>query len=519
MQIDEELKGQLKSHFEKIETPIVLRMSGEPHSRKDQLVQFLQDISSTCDRIELVEVDDENISPLSFAIEVDGQDSGVSFRGIPGGHEFSTLVLAILNASGLGKLPDQMTTQRIEALKGPIKLVSYVSLSCEVCPDVMQALNQMAILHSDFEHQVVDGGAFPAEVTALGLQGVPAVFNGNDLLHSGRISFGDLLQKLSDTFGAEVLAKKTYEPFDIAVVGGGPAGVSAAIYSARKGLSVALLSENIGGQVLETQSIENLIAGDMISGKALAADLYRRLEANQVNILSERRVDRLEVDGDWRVLHLNSGEEIRSRSVLIATGARWRELGIPGESEYLGRGVAFCPHCDGPYFKDKDIAVVGGGNSGVEAAIDLANIAKSVVVLEFLEELKADQVLVDRLNSLSNTRFLTNVASKSIVGDGDKVTGLEYQDRTSNELHTIELDGVFVQIGLLPNSQFVKDTLDCNDFGEIKVDSKGRTSLQRVYAAGDVTNRPYKQIITAMGDGASAALASFEDEIRREGTV
>jgi alkyl hydroperoxide reductase subunit F len=438
---------------------------------------------------------------------------------VPGGHEFTSLVLAILNADGKGKLPDEMILERVKRLKGPIHLRTFISLTCENCPEVVQALNLMALHHPNFSHTMIDGGIKQDEVQRLNIQGVPSVMSGDTLLSSGKTNFVELLTKLESSFGVNEAAaidpaKLDLGRFDVVVLGAGPGGASAAIYSARKGLKTAIIAERLGGQVQDTKGIENLISVKYTEGPQLAAQLFQHISAYDIKLLEHRKV-RSVSEGDIKKIVLESGETLETKSLIIATGAKWRELGIPGEKDYLGRGVAFCPHCDGPYFKGKDIAVIGGGNSGVEAAIDLAGIVKSVTVFEFNAELKADRVLVTKLESLPNVRIVTHARTNRIIGDSSRVTALEYEDRTSGQLRDLELDGVFVQIGLVPNSAFIKDVVQTNKYGEIVIDDKCRTNVPGIYAAGDVTNVPFKQIIIAMGEGAKAGLTSFEDIMLR----
>jgi alkyl hydroperoxide reductase subunit F len=436
---------------------------------------------------------------------------------VPGGHEFTSLVLAVLNADGKGKLPDAGIVRRIKALRGPIELRTYVSLSCTNCPDVVQALNQLALLHGDLRHATIDGAIATEEATRLGIQAVPTVYAGDKLLHVGKSTLAELLEVLEETFG--VVDETHTEPasekkvYDVVVIGGGPAGAAAAIYSARKGLRTAMVAQKVGGQVQETLGIENLVSVTYTEGPRLAADIDKHLRAYPIDLLENRRVERI-VDGESKDIMLKGGEVLSSSAVIVATGAKWRELGIPGEKEYLGRGVAFCPHCDGPFYKGKSVAVVGGGNSGVEAAIDLAGICSHVTLVEFLDVLKADAVLVKKLHSLSNVNVILNARVTEVVGTGDKVTGLKYSERASDEAREFALDGVFVQIGLVPNSGIAKDLVDVNRFGEIVIDARCRTSAAGIYAAGDVTTVPFKQIVIAMGEGAKAALSAFEDRMR-----
>lgn len=516
--LDQDMKEQLKTVFAQIENKIELVYKKSTHQDQASLIEMLNDLTSTSDKISLRPDDDsETLRPPQFKITIQGKDTGISFKGIPGGHEFTSLVIALLNSDSKGKMPDPLLAQRIKKLKGPIEIKTYISLTCENCPDVVQALNQMALLHPQFKHEMTDGAYVQEEITSLGIQGVPSIVVNGKMIHSGRIQLLDLIQKLEETFGIdssikeETAAPKNLGDFDVVVVGGGPAGAAAAIYSVRKGLKTAMIAERIGGQVQDTNGIENLISVVYTEGPQLAAQLNKHITSYPVQMLEHRRVKN--IDKADKVIHLESGEFLKAQSIILATGAKWRELGVPGEKEYMGRGVAYCPHCDGPYYKGKKVAVVGGGNSGVEAAIDLAGIVREVVLFEYNDELKADKVLVDKLKSLPNTSIVTSAKTKSVDGDGQKVHTLVYEDRKTQKDVSIALDGVFVQIGLLPNSQFVKDIVETTKFGEIIIDEKCRTSVPGIYAAGDVTTTPYKQIIIAMGEGAKAALAAFEDRM------
>lgn len=514
--LEQDLIEQVKALFVVLDSDVTLEQDSSDHADQQSLTELLNSIAGCSSRIRVVSSGQSSLIPR-FRIRSGEQSTGIVFAGVPGGHEFSSLILAILNANQKGKMPDEFTMQRIQKLKGPIRLRTVVSLTCENCPDVVQALNQMALLHPDFHHEMVDGALIQEEVERLQIQGVPSIMFGDQLLHSGKIQFLDLLSLLESRFGmvAEDSSSEVRDlgEFQVLVVGGGPAGTSAAIYSARKGLKTALITERMGGQVQDTLGIENLISVPYTEGPKLTAELSRHLSQYPVKILENQRVRSIGKEKLKRI-ELESGLVLQARSVIITTGAKWRELGIPGEKQYLGRGVAFCPHCDGPFYKGKKVAVVGGGNSGVEAAIDLSMIASEVVLFEFNERLKADQVLVDRLNSLPNVQVITSARSHSVVGDGKKVTGLQYEDRKDGEIKTINLQGIFIQIGLIPNSAFLKDTIELTPHGEIKVDSKGRTSEPGIYAAGDVTTTPFKQIIIAMGEGAKAALSAFEDSLR-----
>lgn len=511
--IDASVADQLKEVFGRLDSPVELVYRPCEHAKQEELLSLLQAVADTSPRLTAREAGEPSEVPR-FHVEASGKPTGVSFTGIPGGHEFTSLVLAILHANGKGKLPDAALLDRIRRLRGPVRLRTFVSLSCENCPDVVQALNLMATVHDDFSHEMIDGEFATDEAEALNIQGVPSVLRGDTLLSSGKSNLSDLLSKLESELGVDERSEEAVDlgDYDVVVIGGGPAGAASAIYTARKGLKTAVISDRFGGQLQDTKGIENMISVTYTEGPKLSASLGEHLDQYDVELLEHRRVARVET-GAPLALELEGGETLRTTSLIVATGANWRELGVEGEKDYLGRGVAFCPHCDGPYYKGKDIAVVGGGNSGVEAAIDLAGIVKSVTLLEFMPELKADAVLVEKLESLKNSRVIKNARTRRIVGDGDKVVALEYEDRDTEEVHELELAGVFVQIGLVPNSDFIADILETNEYGEILVDDKCRTSRPGIYAAGDVTNVPYKQIVVALGEGAKAGLAAFEDRM------
>ena len=513
--LDPAILNQLKLVFTRLEHPVVLLAAQSDHEKQGELLEMLQELSSCSPMVELKSADESSEIPR-FWLEYGGQANGVAFSGIPGGHEFSSLVLAILNSDSKGKLPDDALIQRIRRLKGPIMLRTYISLSCENCPEVVQSLNLMAILHPDFSHEMIDGAFAQEEIERLAIAGVPAVYTGDTMLSSGKAGLSELLDKLEAHFGEDEAAPQAEARdlgvYDVTVVGAGPAGVAAAVYTSRKGLKTLVLSDRVGGQVLDTKGIENFISVPYTEGPQLAAQMAQHLEENTIETLKHRRVEKVwrEESSSLSHIELNTRESLQTRALIIATGAKWRELGIEGEKDYLGRGVAFCPTCDGPFYKGKDVVVVGGGNSGVEAAIDLAGIVKSVTVVEFLPELKADEVLVKRLNSLTNTSVIKNARSTRIVGDNQKVTAIEYEDRSTGKLHELRTAGVFVQIGLVPNSQFVAELVETNRYGEIMVDEKCRTNIPGIFAAGDVTTVPYKQIVIAMGEGAKAGLAAFD---------
>lgn len=505
---------QLKGVYQTLENQVDLVIKKSDHANFADLKSLVNDLASTSSKI--VVIDSDESSPLpELAIHYQGKPTGINFVGYPGGHEFTSLVLAILNADGKGKLPDEAILARIKRIKGSVELKTYISLSCENCPEVVQALNLMALYHPDFKHTMIDGGLVQDEIASLGIQGVPSVIKDGKLISSGKTNLMELISKLEHEYGVDDSNNSSKNldlgSFDVTVIGGGPAGASAAIYSARKGLKTAILAERIGGQVQDTKGIENLISVPYTEGPQLAAQLSQHIGEYDIKLLEHRRVKKVINEGKVKKLELESGEFLVTKSLIVATGAKWRELNVPGEKEYLGRGVAFCPHCDGPMFKNKDIAVIGGGNSGVEAAIDLAGIVKSIKLIEFGENLKADTVLVNKLKSLSNVEIITNARTTEVVGDNGKVVAMSFEDRKTNEIKRIDLEGIFVQIGLVPNSSFIKDVVETNKFGEIVVDQKCRTNVQGIYAAGDVTTVPYKQIIISMGEGAKAALTSFED--------
>lgn len=515
--LDTALKEQLKTVFDPLESTIELVYTKASHENHAELEEMLEEVASTSAKIKARQSDQATDAP-EFHIEKDGKHTGIIFKGIPGGHEFSSLILAILNTDGKGKLPDDVLKARIKKLKGPIHVRTFMSLTCENCPDVIQALNQIALIHGNFKHEILDGAYFQDDITALGIQGVPSVIVDEKLLHSGRSQLLELIEKLEKHYGIDESVQseninKDLGEYQVVVVGGGPAGVSAAIYSVRKGLKTAMITEKIGGQVQETKGIENLISVIYTEGPQLSAQLQKHVEEYPIEVLENRRVKDIK-KGTPHHMELESGEFLKAEQIIVSTGAKWKQLGVPGEKEYLARGVAYCPHCDGPFYKGKKVAVIGGGNSGVEAAIDLAGIVGEVVVLEYNDSLKADKILVDKLNSLSNVSVITNAKTQEIKGDGQKANALVYEDRSSEKIINLPLDGVFIQIGLVPSSHFLKDTVELTKFGEIVVDDRGRTSSKGIYACGDVTTTPYKQIVIAMGEGAKAALTAFDDRIR-----
>ncbi len=511
--ITNEILQALKSYTANMQKKVTFVLQTGEHSKRDELVKFLSDFAGVSDQLALEERDTEGTlrSPISFQLEVDGEATGVSFSGIPGGHEFNSLVLAVLQASGTGIKLDEGLKAMIAGVRDELRFEIFISLSCHNCPEVVQALNQFALLNPRISTEMIDGGLFQGLIEERDIQGVPSVYLNGELFANGKVEAATLVDKLIERHPESM---KTPDipvlPLqDVTVIGGGPAGVSAAIYSARKGLKVTLIAERLGGQVKDTMGIENLISVPKTTGPELATALQAHLDQYDINIREHLRVEEI-TSAENKTLKLSSGEEINTRTLILATGARWRELGVPGERENIGNGVAYCPHCDGPFFKGKDVAVIGGGNSGVEAALDLAGIVKSVTIFEFLPELKADQVLVDQLAKRDNISVRTNVATRQITAAGGKVNGIEYENRNSGEVQRQALAGVFVQIGLVPNSQFVEALVETTPWGEIVIDEKCQTSEPGIYACGDVTTVPYKQIVVAMGEGAKASLAAHE---------
>lgn len=515
--LDSGILSQVRDIFASLNDSFTFHLvCGAKHEAAEQMKEFLTDFVSTSEKLSLT-IEQTDDAQLYFSLLKGGNPTRIAYRGIPNGHEFTSLLLAVLNADGKGKnLPDEGIINRIRALKENIRLETYVSLTCTNCPDVVQALQLMALYNQRITHTMIDGGLFEKEVEEKKLQGVPAVFANGKQFHVGRGSLGELLQKLEDTFGSHtgdrsVSASKHY---DVVVIGGGPAGASSAIYSARKGLKVAVVAERVGGQVKDTVGIENLISVPYTTGNELADALRTHMNAYEIDLFENRQIEAIEPADKGNRVKVKGGEAFEAPAVIIATGASWRKLQVEGEAEYIGRGVAFCPHCDGPFYKGKHVAVIGGGNSGIEAAIDLAGICSRVTVFEFADTLRADTVLQNKAKSLSNIEIFTSSQTTRVNGNGEKVTSITVKDRNTNEEREVALDGVFVQIGLIANSMPFKDLLSLTPQGEIAVDGHCRTSMKGIYAAGDVTNVPYKQIIISMGEGAKAALSAFDDRIR-----
>ena len=516
--LDQSILQQVREIFKNLDAHYTFRVIADSHrTETEEMRQFLNDFASCSDHLTCEFNQTFQDNSLEFTLLKDGKETGITFRGIPNGHEFTSLLLAVLNADGKGKnLPDEMICQRIKSLKGAIRLQTYVSLTCTNCPDIVQALNIMALQNPNLTHEMVDGALFQDEVNRLNIQAVPAVYANGEMLHMGRGSLGELLQKLEERFGSEPNEENRpiHREFDVLVIGGGPAGASAAIYSARKGLHVGVVAGRIGGQVKETVGIENLISVPQTTGAQLANDLRSHMNHYPIELFEERSIESTLLQEPHKLVMTRGGETFSAPAVIIATGASWRRLNVPGENEYIGRGVAFCPHCDGPFYKGKHVAVIGGGNSGIEAAIDLAGICSKVTVYEFLDNLKADQVLQKKLFGLPNVEVFTAMQTTEVVGNGEKVTGIRVKNRNTGEEMVHPLDGIFVQIGLAANSAPFREVLDTTPIGEIKIDAACRTNLPGVYAAGDVSSVPYKQIIIAMGEGAKAALSAFDDRTR-----
>lgn len=507
-----EIINALKGYTASMQKNITLVLQAGEHSKRAELKSFLADVAGVSDKIELVERESSNLrSPISFLLEADGEDIGIRFSGIPGGHEFNSFVLALLHASGTEMGIDDSVKTMVSAVKETLDFEVFISLSCHNCPDVVQALNQFAILNPNISSEMIDGGLYQALVQERDIQGVPSVYLNGELFANGKVDAATLLDKLIERFPylKDANAGQSLPLQDVTVIGGGPAGVSAAIYSARKGLKVTMVADRVGGQVKDTMGIENLISVPKTTGPELVGNLTEHMNDYDITLKEHVRVDSIE-KGNIKTLTLSSGEVIKTKTIIAATGARWRELGIPGEKENIGNGVAYCPHCDGPFFKGKDVAVIGGGNSGIEAALDLAGIVKSVTIFEFMPTLKADQVLITQAEKRDNITIIKNAATKQIVAENGKVTAIEYIDRATDEAHSLALAGIFVQIGLVPNSQFMEGVVDMTRYGEIEVDNKCVTSEPGIFAAGDVTTVPYKQIVISMGEGAKASLAAFE---------
>ena len=515
--LDANTKIQLKSYLERATQPIEIVASLDDSAASGQLQSLLKDITDVSPLVNVRESRDDSQRKPSFSINRPGENTGPRFAGLPMGHEFTSLILALLQTGGYPPKVEDAILEQIRALDGDFEFEIYVSLSCHSCPDVVQALNLMAVQNPRIRTTMIDGALFQDEVKARQIMAVPTVFLNGAEFSQGRMSLEEILAKI-DSSGTEREAKKiaAKEAFDVLIVGGGPAGAAAAVYAARKGIRTGVVAERFGGQVLDTMGIENFISVKETNGPQFARALEEHVRAYEVDIMNLQRVKALVPLAASGLIDiaLDSGASLKSKTVILATGARWRNINVPGEQEYKNKGVAYCPHCDGPLFKGKRVAVIGGGNSGVEAAIDLAGIVAHVTLIEFGTELRADAVLQRKLRSLPNVAVHNNAQTTEITGDGQKVNGLTYKDRATGEAHAVPLEGVFVQIGLVPNTDWLKGVVELSAHGEIIVDAKGQTSVPGVFAAGDATTSPYKQIIIAAGDGAKAALSAFDHLIR-----
>jgi alkyl hydroperoxide reductase subunit F len=515
--LDQGLKTQLKTYLENLRHPVELVASLDESAKSAELKALLDDIAEASDKVSIDLTGDDARKP-SFAIRWPGGDERVRFAGLPMGHEFTSLVLALLHVGGHPPRVEPEVIEQIKALDGDFAFETYFSLTCQNCPDVVQALNMMSALNPRIRHVAIDGALFQAEVEARKVMAVPTVLLNGETFDQGRMSVEQILAKLDTGAAARDAAKLAdKQAFDVLVIGGGPAGAAAAIYAARKGIRTGIAAERFGGQVLDTMAIENFISVPHTEGPKVVSGLEQHVRAYEVDVMNLQKAAKLtaaRTEGGLSQVTLENGAVLEARTVILAPGARWRQMGVPGEDQYRNQGVAYCPHCDGPLFKGKRVAVIGGGNSGVEAAIDLAGIVSHVTLIEFDIQLRADAVLQRKLDSLSNVTVITQALTTEVLGDGDKVTGLTYRNRETEAVHTVELEGIFVQIGLIPNTEWLAGSLALTPRGEIEVDAHGRTSSPGIFGAGDATTTPYKQIVMAMGDGAKAALSAFDYLIR-----
>ena len=515
--LDSNIQAQLKAYLERLQRPIELIASLDDRPASVEMRELITEIAALNDKV-TARFDGTDARRPSFQITPLGDDMGVRFAAIPMGHEFTSLVLALLQAGGHPPKVEADVIEQIQGLEGDFVFETYMSLTCHNCPDVVQALNLMAVLNPRIKHVAVDGGLFQDEVEQRQIMAVPSVYLNGQPFGNGRMEIAEILKKVDTGSAARDAAKLSKkENFDMLIVGGGPAGAAAAVYAARKGIKTGIVAERFGGQTLDTLGIENYISVLETEGPKFAAALEAHVKAYDVDIMNGQRVSKLEPaaePGGYISVTLDNGAVLKGRSVILSTGARWKNVNVPGEAEYRNKGVAYCPHCDGPLFKGKKVAVIGGGNSGVEAAIDLAGVVDHVTVVEFADQLKADAVLVNKLKSMPNVDIYTSAQTTEITGDGQKVDGLIFKNRIDGSEHRLPLAGVFVQIGLVPNTEFLKGTVELSRYGEIIIDAKGATNVPGVFAAGDATTVPFKQIIIAAGDGAKAALGAFDHLIR-----
>lgn len=516
--LDASIKEQLNAYMDKLQQPIELVAAYDDSEKSQELKQLLDELEPMSDKISLRTEESEQVRRPSFAINRVGSDIGVRFAGIPMGHEFTSLVLALLQVGGHPPKASQEVIEQVKDLDGDFEFETYFSLSCQNCPDVVQALNLMSVLNPRIKHTAIDGALFQDEVEQREVMAVPSVYLNGKPFGQGRMTLEQIIAKVDTGAEAREAEKlKQKDPFEVLVIGGGPAGSSAAIYAARKGISTGIAAERFGGQVADTMGIENLISVPYTEGPKLVAAMEQHVKEYDVDIMNLQRAEKLipaARKGGYHEVRLANGASLKSRTLVLSTGARWRQMGVPGEEEYRNKGVAYCPHCDGPLFKGKRVAVIGGGNSGVEAAIDLAGIVGHVTLIEFGSEMRADDVLQKKLRSLKNVEIITSGQTTEITGESGKVNGLQYTDRTTGESHHVSLEGVFVQIGLMPNTEWLKGDIELSQHGEIIVDERGETSIPGVFAAGDVTTVPYKQIVISMGEGSKAALSAFDFLIR-----
>lgn len=516
--LDASLKKQLAAYMANIRVPVELLSSLGDGPKSAELATLLDEIAALSDLVSVRRTDDDPRRPSFLIRRASDAAVAVRFAGIPLGHEFTSLVLALLQVGGHPPKTAPELIDQIRALDGDYHFETYFSLSCQNCPDIVQALNLMAVVNPRITHSAIDGGLFQEEVEARKIMAVPTIFLNGEVFGQGRMELEQILAKLdsgAEAKAAEKIAAK--EAFDVLVVGGGPAGAAAAIYAARKGIRVGLAAERFGGQVLDTMAIENFISVSHTEGPKLVAQLEQHVKDYDVDIMNLQRAEKLipaKVEGGLHEVQLANGASLKARTIILSTGARWRQIGVPGEEQYRNKGVAYCPHCDGPLYKGKRVAVIGGGNSGVEAAIDLAGLVAHVTLIEYDSQLRADAVLQRKLASLPNVRIITSALTTEVLGDGEKVTGLSYKDRSKDVLHQVELEGIFVQIGLVPNTEWLGGAVALSRHGEIEVDHRGETSQAGIFAAGDCTTVPYKQIVIAMGDGSKAALSAFDYMIR-----
>lgn len=521
--LDAKLSAQLQAYLQNLKTDVQLHIAldAAAHPKKsNEISELANEIAQLSELVTVVSQQDDNVRVPSMQVVSPSNNTRMTFAGVPLGHEFTSLVLALLHSGGH---PLKLTTEQIDfiqGLEGQFEFETFVSLSCQTCPGVVQALNMMAALNPNIRHTMIDGSLFQDEVTTRNIMAVPSVFLNGEAFSQGAVTIDQIIKKIDPNSGkkqAEKLNQKA--PYEMLIIGGGPAGASAAIYTARKGLRTGIVADKFGGQVAETVGIENFISVKATEGPKLVAGLEEHVRDYPVDIMADNQAVKLtrvaSELGNIINVELANGATLSSQAVILATGARWREMNVPGEQKYRGKGVAYCPHCDGPLFKGKRVAVIGGGNSGIEAAIDLANIVEHVTVLEFDTKLRADKVLQDKANSMGNINIILNAQTTEVVGDDTRVSGLTYTNRADGSSHHVALAGIFVQIGLVPNTEWLKGDIELTPRGEIVVNNKGETSIPGVFAAGDVTTSPYKQIIIAMGDGATAALGAFDYLIRQ----